>query len=110
MMMMMMMMMMVTDIHSKDEDEGRYLHRFEADRHCPLSQSHTWILVYVSDGGHKFCLMLMILHVQIREELGDLLDHVKQGGRGRSPTCLVTLLTLSGSLSMSRRGFNILVL
>ena len=82
--------------------QGRYLHRFEADRHCPLSQSHTWILVYVSDGGHKFCLMLMILHVQIREELGDLLDHVKQGGRGRSPTCLVTLLTLSGSLSMSR--------
>ena len=34
---------------------------------------------------------MLISHVQIREQLGHLLDHLKQGGGGRSPTCLVAL-------------------
>ena len=35
--------------------------------------------------------MLLILHVEVGEELGDLLHHFKQRPRGGSPARLVTL-------------------
>ena len=47
--------------------------------------------IYGLANNHNIQIMMLISHVQIREQLGHLLDHLKQGGGGRSPTCLVAL-------------------
>ena len=47
--------------------------------------------IYGLANNHNIQIMMVISHVKIREQLGHLLDHLKQGGGGRSPTCLVAL-------------------